>query len=322
MENDYWYDCFIEALHEKYPDRTQLVQELVNLLSIEREAVYRRLRREVVFPFPEAVKIAFAWKISLDRIVNIDSGQVPFTMRSMNFLSPTRRELFYLREKLNDLHLVGSYADSEYMEICNKLPRSVITGFTQLYRFDLFKWSYEYGDREGEVPRPFTQTVIPAEIQQMMPEHFRSVKNIAGVNYIWDQRLLNHLVHDIQYFHSIQMITGEEKELIRQDLYALLDYLFEIVNNGYFRETGNKVNLYISRINLDTNYSYLYTEELKFCRVHVFNKHEIYTYDEEMTNNFKSWMQLKKKSSILISEVDQKSKIKFFAGQRRFIDNL
>jgi hypothetical protein len=110
------------------------------------------------------------------------------------------------------------------------------------------------------------------------------------------------------------MITDDEKELIRQDLYTLLDYLFQIVSNGYFPKTKNEneVNFYISQINIDTNYSYLRTKNLKVCRIHVFNKHEIYTYDPELAENFRIWMQLKERSSILISKVDQKSRIEIF----------
>jgi hypothetical protein len=118
------------------------------------------------------------------------------------------------------------------------------------------------------------------------------------------------------------MITDDEKELIRLDLYSLLDYLFEIVSNGYFPKNGNEVNFYISQVNIDTNYSYVYTENLKVCRIHVFNKHEIYTYDSEMTDNFRTWMQLKKRSSVLISKVGKKNRIEFFTRQRQLVDSM
>jgi hypothetical protein len=207
------------------------------------------------------------------------------------------------------------------MDICNKLPKSLITGFKNLYRFDLFKWTYEYGSDE-EAGKPFSQTVIPAEILKVMAEYFLAIKNVASMNYIWDQMIFDHLVRDIQYFHSIQMITDDEKELIRQDLYDLLDYSFEIADKGRFPESQREVNLYISQVNINTNYSYLYTEDVKICRVHVFNKYEVYTLDPQMTDKFRTWMQLKKRSSILISRVDKKNRIEFFAKQRKIVDSM
>jgi hypothetical protein len=41
-----------------------------------------------------------------------------------------------------------------------------------------------------------------------------------------------------------------------------------------------------------------------------------------MVSNFKTWMQLKKRSAIQISEVDERSRIEFFTKQRKIVDSL
>jgi len=41
-----------------------------------------------------------------------------------------------------------------------------------------------------------------------------------------------------------------------------------------------------------------------------------------MIENFKAWMQMKKRTSIQISEVDERSRIEFFTTQRRLIETL
>lgn len=316
------YDRFLEILYEKYPKRIQLVHKLTDLLFIEREAVYRRLRKDVNFSIQEIAKIALTWDISLDRLIDdANREQVPFQMRLVNFLSPTEDDLDFLRTGLQYINYTKTSGHSEYMDICNRLPKSLVTGFKELYRFDLFRWAYEYGSNEY-TEKLFSQSVIPAKILKMMSEYFQAIKNVSSMNYIWDYMLLDYLIRDIQYFHSILMITDDEKELIRQDLYALMDYLFEIVSGGYFPETGNEVNFYISRVNIDTNYSYLYTKDVKICRIHAFNKYEVYTLDAEMTDKFRTWMQLKKRSSIPISKVNKKERIDFFTRQRQLIDNL
>jgi hypothetical protein len=102
----------------------------------------------------------------------------------------------------------------------------------------------------------------------------------------------------------------------------LLDYLLLVATTGCFPETKNKVQIYISMININTNYSYFYTEELKSCRIHAFNMHDICTFNSEMVERFKVWMQLKKRACIQISETDEKSRIEFFAKQRELVDSL
>jgi hypothetical protein len=118
------------------------------------------------------------------------------------------------------------------------------------------------------------------------------------------------------------LITNEEKECIKNDLYNLLDYMLGVASRGCYPETRNKVNLYVSQLSIDTNYSCTFTPEAKVCYVHAFEKYEIYTLNPEMVTSFRSWMQLKKRSSIKISEVDEKNRIEFFAKQRQLVDEL
>jgi len=105
-------------------------------------------------------------------------------------------------------------------------------------------------------------------------------------------------------------------------LYDLLDYVSEVAGAGCYPETQNKVRIYISQLNVDTNYSYTFTPIVNICYIHVFDKYEIHTYDTDMVNDFIKWMQLKKRTSIYISGIDEKSRIELFNKQRQIIDTL
>jgi len=321
MTKDMWYDYFLEALSKKYPKKTQLAQALMDLLNIEREAAYRRLRKDVVFPAYEIGTIALAWNISLDELVGVNSGQVAFQMRRMNYIEPSEEELNRLRIIIQSINHLKNFPDAEFMDICNKLPRKLLAGYGYLNQFYLFKWMYQYGDEEENV-MPYSQAIISKEKAQLTTEYYRAVKQIPSSGFIWDRKIFDYLIHDIQYFHSIYLITDEEKDLIKKDLYDLLDYMHEVANKGYYPETQNKVDLYISHLNVDTNYSYTFTPETNICYIHAFEKYEIYTLNTEMVTHFRAWMQLKKRTSIKISEVDEKSRIEFFTKQRQLVDDL
>jgi hypothetical protein len=320
MENEIWYDHFIQLLYEKYPKKSQLVQALKDMLFIEREAAYRRLTKSVPFSFHEIVKLASTWNISLDRITSIHAGKVLFQMQQMNYLDPSEDELKLLQQVVQGINYLKDSPDVEFMDICNKLPRQLLGGFEYLNQFYLFKWKYQYGN-ENEVPL-FSQIIISEQKRQLTADYYQAIKRVPNTNFIWDSMIFNYLINDIRYFHSIYLITDEDKKLLKKDLYALLDYLLEVANKGCYPETQNKVNLYISQLNVDTNYSYVFTPEANICFVHVFEKFEIHTFEPEMVANFRSWMLLKKRTSTQISEVDEKSRIDFFTKQRQLVDKL
>jgi len=320
MEYNVWYDAFMKIVLSKYPKKTQLVQVLVELLSLEREAVYRRLRNEVPFTIQEVITLAAAWNFSLDEIMGINVGAISFQMRVLNYIDPSEEEADFLRDVVQSIEALKDFPTAEYMDICNKLPRQLIAGYSYLNRYHLFKWMYQHGN-EGEA-LPFA-AINPSEEKLKITEAYcKAIKQVPNTNFIFDSKIFNYLIKDIKYFCSIYLITEEEKELIKKDILDLLDYLQEVANRGCYPETQNKVNLYISQLKIPTGYSYTSNPETSVCYIHVFDKFEIYSYNSEMVANFMSWMQLKKRTSIQISEVDAKSRIEFFTAQRQLVGGL
>ena len=320
MANNEWYNCFLKNLSSRYPKKGQLAQELMSLLCLEREAVYRRLRKDVLFGAHEVAKIASVWNISLDEIVNISSGKISFQMQPMDFLNPSDHEEQFLQKIIQSLLRTGNFPDTEYMIVCNKMPRPLLAGYSHLNQFCLFKWIYQYGNKENTVP--LSQIIISEKERQLTTDYYTAIKHISNTSFIFDYKLFEKLIRDIQYFHCIRLIADEEKDLIKEDLYALLDYLSEVASKGCYPETKSKVNLYVSQIGVDTNYSYFYSNEESLCFVHAFDKYEIYTQNSQMINSFISWMKLKKRTSVQISEVDEKSRIDFFETQQEIVKTL
>ena len=321
MGNEVWYGRFMKIILARYPKKHQLAEALMDLLQIEHEAAYRRIRGDVTFSIHEIVKISSAWNISLDEITSISSGKIPFQMQPINYIAPSEQELKFLQNVIKSINYLKDFPDTEFMDICNKLPRQLLAGFSYLSQFYLFKWMYQYVNGTKS-PVPFSQIVISEEKCRLTADYYQAIKNVPNTNFIFDRMIFNHLVHEIQYFHSIMMISNKEKEVIKKDLYGLLDYLLEVTINGCYPETQNKVNFYISELNVDTNYSYTFTNLANICFIHVFDKFEIYTYDAETVKNFRTYMQLKKRTSNYISGMDEKSKIEFFNKQRQIIDSL
>jgi hypothetical protein len=320
MDTITWGNDFIEMLYKKFPKKKQLTVALMELLEIEREAVYRRLRNNVLFSAHEIVKIASAWNISLDEITHINSEQFSFHMRKINYLDPSTDEITFLKSVIQSINYLKDFPTTEFMDICNKLPRQLVAGYPYINKFLLFKWLYQYGSETETIP--FSKTQISEEKLELTEEYNQAIKNVPNNHFIFDSRIFEFFVNDIRYFSSIYLITNIEKELIKKDLLALLAYLQEIANKGHYPETNCKVNLFISQINVDTNYSYTLSHEANICFVHVFEKFEIYTFDNDMITNFINWMQMKKRTSIQISEVDERSRIEFFSKQKALIEKL
>jgi len=319
MEENTWHDAFIELLYEKYPKNTQLTCELMELLCLEREATYRRLRKEVPFTVAEIAKIATTWNISLDSIIGISSGKVSFQMIPFNYLNPSHKEFSNWQKRVRAIGDLQATPNSEYMEVCNRFPRPLHIGFSSLYRFLIFYWAHQYNSGPQKL---FSQMIISDNIKAEFDRYKRLTTQIKNTSFILSETAFENYVESIKYFHSILLITDEERELLKQELYGLLDYITEIATNGCYPETNNKVNIYISQVTIDADYCYLYTDKLKVCTINAFGKFDINSYDPVMVEDFRTWMNLKKRTSVQISEVNERERVIYFARQKEAIDSL
>lgn len=315
-----WYDVFLEALYSKYPKKSQLTEVLMDLLSIERESVYRRLRKEIIFPAHELCKIASVWNISLDELIGFNSEKVLFHMQPVNFLDPSEEDIKFVRRRVNRFEQLKDYPNSEYIVITNHMSRALSACYANLYRFNLVKWAFLYAKEEHRLS--YSQTIVPKKLLEEVVAYCRCMKDVGNTCYILDSAIFENIVNDIRFFHSIFIVNDEEKELIKQDLYALLDYLLEIANTGCFPETQNKVQIFVSLLNINTNYSYLFNGIKESAHIHAFNLYDNICYNPKVIEELKAWMNRTKKISVQISEADERGRIEFFRKQREVIDTL
>lgn len=83
------YESFLTELRKKIPQGAKLTNTLVDMLYIEREAVYRRLRGEVPFTFVEVMTVAKELGISLDNLTETDTCKSrPFQLKLVEYANP------------------------------------------------------------------------------------------------------------------------------------------------------------------------------------------------------------------------------------------
>ena len=75
---------FFEDILEKFPKKSQAVDELSDLLKVGKDAVYRRLRGDTVLTPDELTILAKHFRISIDHYIFDNSDTVFFTFNSLS----------------------------------------------------------------------------------------------------------------------------------------------------------------------------------------------------------------------------------------------
>ena len=288
----------VNAVREKLPSKDNLANALMDILYIGKEAIYRRLRGEVPFTLTEAAIISRKLGISLDKMIGVSfQDNAVFDMNIVGSNKPLETYYSMLEKQVELFHAVEEDENSEIGTSSNIIPQTLSLNYD------------------------IDELNIPQNMVDKQKEYARMVSRIHSVDYIWDNMIFSHLVTDIQYFCSIHLITDEDKNLLKEELFVLIDEMEALAARGKSK-AGNDVRIYISNINFEATYSYLETSSTQLSLIRIYSINSITTQDPEMFRGLKEWIQSLKKFSTLISESGEMQRIQFFKQQREIISTL
>jgi hypothetical protein len=311
------YDNFLAALKERYPSKPERVNLLADMLTLEKESVYRRLRGEVLFTAAEVMRIAEAWNISIDNIVASNHEKTtPFRLQSVEFVDPTEPDYTIVEQHNRDLELVGNDPDGMAIEVVNTLPRGLYTRSEPLTRFFTMKWLYKHAPERA---LNFGDIRIPERMRELDREYVRISHRIPEMHSIHDARMIEYLVDDMVYYHSLGMLTDDDHVLLRGELMTLVDYLEEVTMRGLFPEGTGKLFFYLSHTWIETEYFLYRSRSFNMSLVKVLERNYLSSLDARVIDRFMNMAFATKRMSVLMSGSNALQQKDFFSRQREKI---
>ena len=321
MSKDLIHEKFVGAIREKIPHKATLTNTLVDLLRLEKEAVYRRMRGDVAFSFAEIASISHKLGISLDNLVGAHSAKSrPYQLSLVEYVDPIEDD--YRMWGLYNERLREAREDptSCSVECMNLLPAIFLLDYEYITRFYLFKWYNQYGHSDKTAHFRDIETADKlVDVQRVTANESKYIRKTV---YVWDPLIFQYIVNDVQYCSSIRLIDPGSVRLLKQELLHLLDKMEILASRGAYSETGNPIQFYISNINFDASYSYLETKKLRISMIRAFILNSVVSLDEKAYEIFHNWLQSLLKSSTMISVSGEKQRILFFEKQRKIIGGL
>ena len=319
-ESHLFYQEFISAIRNKIPHKATLTNAIADLLCIDKDAIYRRLRGEVSFSFSEMAVIARNMGISLDAIAGIENFQSkPSKMNISRQVNPTEVDYEMFEGHVNLLKSIKDEPETEIMEAGNIFSHYLYQDYEHLTRFHLFRWNQSSSYAEA---LPFHEIIIPERLRTLHKETCIYSKHIKSTQYVFDNMIFQRLTASIKYFARIQLIKEEDVALIKNDLIAFVNNLENMAVKGKHEETGNAISIYLSDVNTDANYSCLKSNNIHMTLFKVFLLNAVVSFDEDVFNEAIAWIRSLQRKSTLISVSGQRIRADFFNKQREIIHTL
>ncbi len=312
-------DQLIDSLKRNTPDKENTVDLLMSIISVGKEAAYRRLRGEIPFTLDEAVAICRRMNISLDLLIGIKHEDIyAFHLNAIYSKDPITEYHKMLTEIIEAVNYTNKDPDCISYRAYRSLPQEFVFKYNLLSKLYLYILLYQLYPQY--TPKTFSDIDIPEKVLSVQKKATLLMHEVSSI-LILDKHIVADYVELVKYFQNLDMISNEEVALMKEQLYMMLDDMEKCALTG-ISLSGKDLDIYISHISFDCTYTYIEGSNFEASSIGVYCIDHISCDNPTICQTQKSWIKSLMRFSTLISVSGELQRNEYFYKQRKIIDTL
>jgi hypothetical protein len=287
------------------PKHLNCNEYLMTKFGLSRESAYRRIRGVVLFSVDELSVIAREFGFSMDEVL----GVTECVCKESNFLS-------LMQNYYNYIELIAGAHDPKIKLSMNRLDFFFLVENELLFKFYYYKWLHQ---AKETAYIPFSQTVVPAEIEAIRYKLVARIHQLKEIDFIVHKDLFLPLTQEIQYYHNLHLISEEEISQLKGELHDLLQTIASRMRQ-HLKETRPIYHVYLSLLEVEIN-SICTEFSTTFATLYWVSSSKVLIFNNRDTGReYRNHIEAMKKCSVLISQSNELLQEKFIEKQRQYID--
>jgi hypothetical protein len=315
---DYQSQEFLfQRIRELLPPHASLVDTVAAILHISNDSAYRRIRNETPLVLDEARELCNYYKISLDHILNVQSGDVLFR----NIRVDTSKYSYekYLYDLIMQLQYISSYTHKEIIYRSKDIPLFHNFYYYPLIAFRYFFWMKSIIQHRDFAERYFELDCVSPQIEKLSRELTAEYNKIPSIE-IWNTESVNAAISQVEFYKDSGYFSRKEDiKIVYQALEETINHLKNEVEFGckFMPEENHeskKTNFrfFYNRVILADTTIFAVTDSVKTVFLNYDGLNYVVTRDEAFCNSYYTDIQSQMKRSTLISQTSEKQRNIFF----------
>lgn len=315
-------DVIVSIIHSYIPKNVSSANILTELLNLSKESVYRRLRGKIPFSFTEIVQISRHFGFSVEDIIN---------QQYFNFEKGIEED----NDEWRDIDIINCQLFSGNVElyknlhkakrsnsfiVSTRIPVFFTMSFERITKFYLYKLIHQMMDVPIDYHfSDFEVNEDAASLYQQFIYYYNRIKNLT---LLIDKNCFQNIINEINYFYEITLLSKEDRAMLKEELFLVLDYVEQVARKGY-NDCETKVDLFVSSLGIEANYAYYQFDEntVSYCWTYGFNNITVNN-NGNTTRIYRKWFDSLKKYSIYITRCNHKQCTEFIKLQRSIIESM
>ncbi len=317
MSNYQSHEFLFQRIKELLPPHISVVDSVAEILHISSDSAYRRIRGETPIVLDEARKLCNHYKLSLDNILNVQSGATLFQNVRVNTQDYNYEQ--YLKDLISQTNHIAGFIHKEIIYRTKDIPIFHNFYYLPLIAFRYFFWMKTTIQHPDFSKKKFTIDCVPNEIAALSHQLIRAYNNVPSTE-IWNTECVNAVISQIElykdsgYFSSaadIKTVYGALEETIVH-LKNQVDYGGKFMPDESPEMKQNNFSFFHNRGVLGDNTILIVTDNQKTVLINYDALNYLTTRDEVFCNFCYNDLQMLLKRSTILSASSEKQRNIFF----------
>jgi len=227
-----------EIIQSRYPRRVDAVEDLMQILNLGKDPVYRRLRNDTFLSPQELTTLALHYRISLDALVVGQSDNVvcnfnTFSKRVTGFSD-------YLENFISDLEQVRRLPNAHFFYASVEVPVLTYNFLPELICFKLYVWGRTTWNLEFLRNRQFEFSLITPPVIRLSEQLLDLYVSLDSTE-LWSVNIMDNTLAQIEYHtYSGGFRDPQDAIVLCEKLSAWAAHLKSVTASGKKFKIGDK----------------------------------------------------------------------------------
>lgn len=317
---------FIALLKKAAPGNINLANEIVSVLDLSLDAVYRRLRCETSLSIDETVRLCHHFDIPLEALNEDIPNVVTFKINKLgsNLSSFTG----YLEALKKDMSWMLKFDRSKLVYAAEDLPVFYNFFYPKLSKFKIFYWTKSFLNIPEMQIQKLEDAEIPEEWIAVVKENADLFMKIPSTE-IWNVDTIKSTLQQVLFYWDAGFFSSKESAFeVIADLENMMMQIKQQADVGRKLDirTGQFSNkeyeLYISDLMIGNNTVKIEAEEKRATYIGYNSFNFMRTSNHFFNEQSAQWLENLISKSTLVSRVSEKSRNQFFKNKLDQINQL
>ena len=312
-------ESLFDLIRKKAPTHISFADKVSEVLGINIDAVYRRIRGENLVSLDEAVTLCKYFSVSFDELLyGKDKMQYSFVPTDIN---DVKSYLAYAKEMAFIAEKIQPTPTSEIRLVAADIPAFYYAAYKELSLFQLFSWDKNVYDFSGTF-EDFINEIDVESISQYGNIIFKNFQKTPS-SEIWTDNTIDSTLKSLKYHFEMEHFNDSSVPLlICEQLLDLINELQEWIKNGTKGSFNTPFKFYTNEVDTGNTLILMKNEKQNRCVIRLFTINGLNINDMRFCQEVEHWIDSLIKRSVLISGISSKERFKFFTAQKQKILTL